>query len=132
MNYERKILNATVQDAETALFEQYGKNSTFEKARNPDGVLYVIRVNPKALAKCKVSKIDGGVSIEMGPHTGGVTIAIVLVAYLFFVVPGIFLTIWFVFTRSLTSKSIHSRFDSIVAATEFLAKKRLSEAGQPI
>ena len=108
----------TVQDVETALLEQYGRTNVKQQAKTDSHAEWSFQITSKSHGTCTATKSPDGVTMTMSPRTHTLLWVFMVIGYLACVVPGIFMTIWIVMSRTVTSGVLSHRFPKMAEAVQ--------------
>jgi hypothetical protein len=112
------IKGATIADIENALVDQYGRTYLRQSYKTDSHAQWTFRYTSRTSAKCVASKTADGVTVAMSAHTPTLAWVLMVIGYVFCIVPGIFITGWTLFTRTATNAVISLRFPKFVEAAQ--------------
>jgi len=113
--------NASIQNVEDALVDQYGRTNVCHRLRNESEARWTVRISDKTQANVIGKILPDAVSVTMRPSTHTVVWCATAIGYLALVVPGIALTAWIIFVRFITARIIANRFPSMIEAVKRMA-----------
>jgi hypothetical protein len=127
MSQIQQVQGATVQDAETALFQEVGKHDAEEVFRDTNQVQWVVSLSSgsrRIHAKCTIANSRDGVSIQLAGHFRKPQWIALIICYALCIIPGVAISLQMVIVRFFANRRIADVLPHIVTTTQALAKNR--------
>jgi hypothetical protein len=125
------IPDVTLQDAETALFQEFGKHRATELVRTPTQIEWVILLAPRIRGKATLNQTDAGVSVQLENYWGTSTWVILIICYCLCIIPGIANTLQLMIASGFAARIIPNRVKNIATAMQQLSATRHNGAPTP-
>ena len=120
------ISGATFEDIEQGLVDQWGRNSLKNPVRTDTHAKWTFRwASRGGNGQCNATKTADGVSVSMSFYVPPLGWVILVLAYLFCVVPGIIMTIMLAIKWPAGNVALGLRFPNFVEAVERAKMSRL-------
>ena len=127
MSQMQQVPGATIQEAETALFQEVGRHDAKEVFRDANQVQWVVSLSLGArriYAKCTIANSGNGVSIQFASHFLKPQWVVLIICYCLCIVPGLVVSLQMLILRAMANRKIPDMLTHIATATQSLANSR--------